>query len=468
HFQRLREIKQLGTSYYVWPGASHNRFEHSLGTAHLARRMVMHLKESQPNLGIDDRDVKCVVLAGLCHDLGHGPWSHVWDSMYIPRALKGTVHEGWQHEDASEMMLDDMVKRYSIGLPPRDVEFIKALIAGDASRCECVEKPFLFEIVANKRNGIDVDKRCRFDYMARDGQAIGDGPKGSLEKLIASARVVENQICYHHKDANQIYELCHTRFSLHKRIYNHKTSKAIEHMLIDAVLAAEPTLKIAEQIKDPERYVHLTDNIKARIEWEDPNKEGIKDAQKILERIDRRDLYKCVDYKVFDYEDRDDLKELITPSAIVQTAKALQPGEIIQFDDDDDDAWAQADTDAIKELQTDLAEDDVIVSLSTMHYGMKDKNPLDFIKFYSKKRPNECSKANRGDLSTLTPTVFAEVQLRVYSRRAELGVLVQAGYRKLLENVLNSRDTAPPVSGPPSSSTSPEAVEHATPHHRKK
>lgn len=107
HFQRLRNIKQLGTSYYVWPGASHNRFEHCLGTyiqyllhavqiidfkhvqgvAHLARLMAEHLQKSQPELGISDRDVQCVEIAGLCHDLGHGPWSHVWDGMFIPAAL---------------------------------------------------------------------------------------------------------------------------------------------------------------------------------------------------------------------------------------------------------------------------------------------------------------------------------------------------------------------------------------------
>jgi HD superfamily phosphohydrolase len=56
------------------------------GVAYLAGLMVMHLKNAQPKLGITDRDVKCVELAGLCHDLGHGPWSHVWDSAYIPIA----------------------------------------------------------------------------------------------------------------------------------------------------------------------------------------------------------------------------------------------------------------------------------------------------------------------------------------------------------------------------------------------
>jgi HD superfamily phosphohydrolase len=49
--------------------------------------MATHLKTRQPALGITDRDVECVQIAGLCHDLGHGPWSHVWDGMFIPRAL---------------------------------------------------------------------------------------------------------------------------------------------------------------------------------------------------------------------------------------------------------------------------------------------------------------------------------------------------------------------------------------------
>ena len=55
--------------------------------AHLARLMAEHLQKEQPELQITDRDVRCVQLAGLCHDLGHGPWSHVWDSLFIPKAL---------------------------------------------------------------------------------------------------------------------------------------------------------------------------------------------------------------------------------------------------------------------------------------------------------------------------------------------------------------------------------------------
>jgi hypothetical protein len=56
------------------------------GVAYLARMMATHL-QSQQELNITDRDVGCIELAGLCHDLGHGPWSHVWDNTFIPAAL---------------------------------------------------------------------------------------------------------------------------------------------------------------------------------------------------------------------------------------------------------------------------------------------------------------------------------------------------------------------------------------------
>ncbi|KAF9474925.1 HD-domain/PDEase-like protein [Pholiota conissans] len=430
-FQRLRNIKQLGTTQYVWPGGSHTRFEHSLGVAHLARTMATHLQKSQRELGITDRDVDCVEIAGLCHDLGHGPWSHVWDGIFIPIALAGTG-KTWKHEDGSEMMFDYLVRDNNIPISLKDQEFVKALIAGDHSRVPD-EKPFLFDIVANKRNGLDVDK---FDYIHRDSHMIGEPIHLSLARFVTSARVINNEICYAIKDANNIYEMGQTRFKLHKIFYNHKTATAIEYMIIDALIAAEPVLKIAEDVFKPERFLHLTDHIMSRIEAsQEPE---LAESRAIFDRIHSRDLYKCVDYKVIDWPLRGLFRKHVKPEHIIAAIQGSAEYPISAIEGYD---ALLASPEAKK-----LEKADVIVAFSTMHYGMKEKNVLDFVKFYSKSKPNESMKAERGVYSNLMPTYFGEDLLRVYTKKPEYAALVQAGYRAILAKLeRDSGGDAPPT-----------------------
>lgn len=82
-FQRLRDLKQLGTCDFVYPGATHTRFSHSIGVAYYAENVVRTLVKHQPELGITEEDILCVKVAGLCHDLGHGPFSHVFDGVFM-------------------------------------------------------------------------------------------------------------------------------------------------------------------------------------------------------------------------------------------------------------------------------------------------------------------------------------------------------------------------------------------------
>lgn len=212
----------------------------------------------------------------------------------------------------------------------------------------------------------------RFDYIARDVRAIGDHNNFSAQRLINSARVINDEICYNINDANQIYELCQLRFSNHKRIYSHKTCRAIEFMLIDALKAAEPVMKIANRIYNPKKYVFLNDSLKSRIEESDDPR--LAESQSILERIASRDLYNCVDWYVGKFEKYERFKSHITPDSIVQAARhkflnrmpqgapCPDPGDVAN-----------------------LRPEHVIVDFNMIHHGMKEKNPLDFIRFYSKR-----------------------------------------------------------------------------------
>ena len=196
-FQRLRDVAQLGSIYYVFGAACTKRFEHSLGVAHLARSFIRRLREQQPEFGISEIDCLCVEIAGLCHDLGHGIFSHLFDSMILP---KMGVGHNFHHEHASIGILHLLIEENDLmpifhenGMSESDIHFIQELILGDSSSApesfqwvgKPPEKMFMYDIVANKWNGIDVD---RFDYFARDCLALGMKSSFDSSRLMKFSR----------------------------------------------------------------------------------------------------------------------------------------------------------------------------------------------------------------------------------------------------------------------------------------
>ncbi|XP_019510713.1 PREDICTED: deoxynucleoside triphosphate triphosphohydrolase SAMHD1 [Hipposideros armiger] len=257
-FQRLRYIKQLGGTYYVFPGASHNRFEHSLGGM-----------------------CKPGVLPGSCH----GPFSHMFDGRFIPRARQDIK---WKHEQGSVDMFEHLVnsnglravmEKYGL-IPEDDICFIKELIAGPPEqpakaslwpyKGRPIEKSFLYEIVANKKNGIDVDK---WDYFARDCHHLGIQNNFDHKRYITFARVCKVDkmlhICTRDKEVGNLYDMFHTRNCLYRRAYQHRVGN-----IIDAI------------------FIKLADNIFLEILYStDPRLDA---ARELLKNIERRNLYKCV------------------------------------------------------------------------------------------------------------------------------------------------------------------------------
>lgn len=231
--QRLRDLKQLGTTYYVFPGASHNRFEHCVGVGHLAGRLIDRFAFSQPELLIDERVRNCVRIAGLCHDIGHGPFSHVFDNLF----MKTVAPEAkFKHEEMSVKLIDFMVDNNNIDIAAEDVSLIQDLIVASDRPPRSGEDAFVYEIVANGKTGIDVDK---FDYLARDTFNLGIKSSYDYTRLMEFSRVINGEICYHAKEVFSVYEMFHTRYSLFKQIYQHRAAKAIEFMVTDVLVEAD-------------------------------------------------------------------------------------------------------------------------------------------------------------------------------------------------------------------------------------
>ena len=123
-FQRLRNIKQLSTVNYVFPSAIHSRFEHSLGVAYLAKNLLFILKNNQPDLDINLIDILRVEIAGLCHDLGHGPFSHTFDNEFLKNHNEYYKIKYKHHEERSIIILKRIIKNYNINLSDEDIKHI--------------------------------------------------------------------------------------------------------------------------------------------------------------------------------------------------------------------------------------------------------------------------------------------------------------------------------------------------------
>ncbi|KAJ1779606.1 hypothetical protein LPJ77_001234 [Coemansia sp. RSA 2523] len=417
-FQRLRSLKQMGTSYFVFPGGSHNRFEHCIGTAFLAGEVVQGLAKRQPELEISVRDIRCVTLAGLCHDLGHGPFSHVFDNEFIPRAQPGAQ---WSHEMGSEMMLDHLIDDNAIDfLDSADIAFIKQLIRGTTTPMRD-EKMFLFDIVANKRNGVDVD---RFDYVQRDCYNVGEPSSYDFSRLILNSRVIDDEICYNQKEAFNLTEMFHTRYSMHKRVYSHRAAKAIEFMIVDAMLIADPVLHISQAVTDPRRYQTLTDNLLYEIERS--TEPELQAARDLIARIHVRDTYKFVD------------EYILPPDLVSAIDSSVTPVAIVGFRSDNDD----------------FVEHDVLVDICRIHFGKGSENPIDHVRFFSKYNTTEKYHIGRELISICVPEKYEERILRIYTRSPAKRGQIQRAARRLIDK-LNRNVPSSPGSSPPAPSITP-------------
>lgn len=211
-FQRLRRIRQLGTSFTSYPGAEHTRFAHSLGVYHLMKQVLRHLTDRRI-VEIDPEEQVLACCAALLHDIGHGPFSHLFEKL-----------TGQHHETRVEQIIGSPETSIYQLLASRNQHWparITSIIAGTWDG-----PPFLKELISSQ---LDVD---RMDYLLRDSRMCGvTYGQYDLERLIQTITVIDGHVALTDKGIHSAEEFLLARYFMYWNVYFHKATRAIETVL---------------------------------------------------------------------------------------------------------------------------------------------------------------------------------------------------------------------------------------------
>lgn len=177
--QRLRRIHQLAGSYLVYPGAVHTRFEHVIGTMHVAGQMAESLALSSD---ISSDQVQEVRIAALLHDVGHGPFSHMYEEVLAEKT--GVTHEDISQRIVLETSIRDILEKN--GFSPKKM-------AAFAVGKQKTRPHYMNEIIAG---GLSADM---MDYLLRDSYFTGvEYGKVDVQRVIDSLQVAEGHLSLIH------------------------------------------------------------------------------------------------------------------------------------------------------------------------------------------------------------------------------------------------------------------------------
>jgi HD superfamily phosphohydrolase len=270
--QRLRRIRQLAGAEYVYPAANHTRFEHALGTMYLASIVVENLPVQ---LSSDERQK--VRLAALLHDVGHAPFSHLFEPLLVKYLNRN-------HEDMSSWILVNSALADVIRAQGFDPKELSGLAVGRLSK---PEKPFLRQIISSS---FDVDK---MDFVVRDSYHTGAG-YGSIDvfRLIYTMDILDGNLAMDITALPTLESLIIARLESFRAIYFHRACRAVQMMLLKALDAVKEDLEIL-RVKSPDEYLEWDDYTVWSKLLENPN------SREIMKSLSERRLLKCVYERTF-------------------------------------------------------------------------------------------------------------------------------------------------------------------------
>ena len=272
--QRLRRLRQLAGSEYVYPGANHTRFEHCVGVMYLAGKVT-----ENPNLSriISDEEADIIRLSGLLHDVGHGPFSHVFEQLLI-RDLEKT------HEDITSWIIAESEINDKIAQAGFNPDEVSKLAVGKLHK---PDKAFWDQIISS---GVDVDKQ---DFIVRDTYHTG-AEYGFIDvfRLIHALDVLGEDLAVELGALSALEAFMIARIESFKSIYFHRVGRAGQIMLAMAMEKANEELGLTA-FKTPEEYLAMDDYTV----WSALKK--CEKSKPIIDDLERRRILKCAYERTF-------------------------------------------------------------------------------------------------------------------------------------------------------------------------
>jgi hypothetical protein len=272
--QRMRRLRQLAGSEYVYPGANHTRFEHCVGVMYLAGRVMENPNVSQR---VSEEEAGMVRIAGLLHDVGHGPFSHVFEQL-----LDKELHE--THEDMTRWIVTDSELKDRIGKIGYDPVDVAKLAVGILHK---PKKAFLDQVISS---AVDVDK---LDFIVRDTYHTG-AEYGFIDifRLIHALDVLGENLAVDLGALSALESLIIARIESFKSIYFHRVGRAAQIMLALAMEKANEELGLTH-FRTPEEYLAMDDYTV----W--TMLKNCEKSSSIIKNLERRKMLKCAYERTF-------------------------------------------------------------------------------------------------------------------------------------------------------------------------
>ena len=268
-FQRLRRIRQLSGAHLTYPSAQHTRFEHSLGVMHIASQAGFVLNEKGY---LNSDDVQILRLSALLHDIGHGPFSHLFEEIIQEKKIS---HEDYGKKIILKSEIGDILSKTGF-----DKKLVAKIAFGES------KFQFLNEIVSG------VLSADMMDYLLRDGYFTGaEHAKVDHKRITQSFDIHKKKLALERSALYSFESMMHSRYQMFKAVYFHKTVRAAEVMLLEALRLSDDEFGFSNFNLD--EFVNLTDEyVLSSLISSKSSK--LKRAREFAVDYQNRKLLKCV------------------------------------------------------------------------------------------------------------------------------------------------------------------------------